>query len=610
LMWPSHVATFSWMPWVILAVEKAWQDGGRCIFVAVFAGAMQMLAGGPEPILFTWLLLAALWARHFVRGDTSRLPTLWRFPVIVALVAALCAAQLLPFLNLAAHSERQFGYTDLRWSMPAWGWVNFLVPMAFGTTADEGVFFQFGQSWTSSYYLGVAALWLAIYAAWRVRAPRAVLLSVAAIIALIFGMGGHTFLYPELRAVIPQLSLITYPVKYLLVDAFVVPLLAALALAALLERTVSTDRLFFIGTVLLGLLGAVLFWVGKFSFTAPQAHAALLNGLSRAGFILLAAALLFVLARGRESPLFRFAPLLLVLFSWLDVQTHEPPQNPTVPPSVYQPNLARRRLKMQPQPNLGRSRAMISPPAEMTFVHVALSRPENEFLLKRLAYGGNVNLLDSVPKVDGFFSLAPRECDALQSWLYGATNLDFSPLKNFLGVSQVSESKNIYKWQSRKGALPLVTAGQQPLFVKPSDAMGVLGWTNWNPAAVVFLVPRDRPFVYVTHAAPARVIQSRFGFQRVDFTVQSTAPSLAVIAQTFDANWHATVDGHPARLLRANYAFQAVQTPPGRHEVRLAYQDRAFAVGVKISIVTLCVCLAGPLLCRARSPRAPLSPPL
>src|ERR1700761_5310636 len=25
LMWPSHVATFSWMPWVVLAVEAAWR---------------------------------------------------------------------------------------------------------------------------------------------------------------------------------------------------------------------------------------------------------------------------------------------------------------------------------------------------------------------------------------------------------------------------------------------------------------------------------------------------------------------------------------------------------------------------------------------------------
>ena len=71
LMWPSHIATFAWMPWVILAVEPAWREGGRKIFLAALAGAMQMLAGGPETILFTWLLLAGLWVMDLVRAFRS-----------------------------------------------------------------------------------------------------------------------------------------------------------------------------------------------------------------------------------------------------------------------------------------------------------------------------------------------------------------------------------------------------------------------------------------------------------------------------------------------------------------------------------------------------------
>ena len=61
LMWPSHIATFSWMPWVVLTVEQGWLEGGRKIIVAAICGAFQMLAGGPETILLTWLLLSAVW---------------------------------------------------------------------------------------------------------------------------------------------------------------------------------------------------------------------------------------------------------------------------------------------------------------------------------------------------------------------------------------------------------------------------------------------------------------------------------------------------------------------------------------------------------------------
>jgi hypothetical protein len=93
----------------------------------------------------------------------------------------------------------------------------------------------------------------------------------------------------------------------------------------------------------------------------------------------------------------------LGVVAWLDVMTHEPTQNPTVPPSVYTENLARMKLAMQPQPELGGSRAMLTPMAFVTFVHTAIVNPKNNYLVGRLAYGGNCNLLDGVPKVDGFF---------------------------------------------------------------------------------------------------------------------------------------------------------------------------------------------------------------
>jgi uncharacterized membrane protein YfhO len=51
------------------------------------------------------------------------------------------------------------------------------------------------------------------------------------------------------------------------------------------------------------------------------------------------------------------------------------------------------------------------------------------------------------------------------------------------------------------------------------------------------------------------------------------------------------VDGKPARLLRANHAFQAVEISQGRHRVRLIYQDPAFEAGAVISLLALLACL-------------------
>jgi hypothetical protein len=199
LMWPSHMATFSWMPWVVLAAEKAWREGGKKIPVAAMVGALQMFAGGPETIFLTWLMILALWLQQFIVADAPRAKMLWRYPLVAVLVFGLSAIQLLPFLDLVGHAQRETGYTDLRWSMPATGLANFLVPMAFGSTATEGIFFQHGQYWTSSYYLGIGTLWLAILAVICVGERSTRLLGFAAAVSIFCALGDHTPFYPVIR---------------------------------------------------------------------------------------------------------------------------------------------------------------------------------------------------------------------------------------------------------------------------------------------------------------------------------------------------------------------------------------------------------------------------
>ena len=51
--------------------------------------------------------------------------------------------------------------------------------MVFGRIANMGVFFQHDQGWTTSYYFGVGAVLLALWAVWTVRDRRVWLLSIA-----------------------------------------------------------------------------------------------------------------------------------------------------------------------------------------------------------------------------------------------------------------------------------------------------------------------------------------------------------------------------------------------------------------------------------------------
>jgi len=64
------------------------------------------------------------------------------------------------------------------------------------------------------------------------------------------------------------------------------------------------------------------------------------------------------------------------------------------------------------------------------------------------------------------------------------------------------------------------------------------------------------------------------------------------ISQSYYHQWRAYVDDEETQLLRANYAFQAVQVPQGRHHIHLVYVDRGFYFGALLSAVGLVGCMA------------------
>jgi uncharacterized membrane protein YfhO len=48
-----------------------------------------------------------------------------------------------------------------------------------------------------------------------------------------------------------------------------------------------------------------------------------------------------------------------------------------------------------------------------------------------------------------------------------------------------------------------------------------------------------------------------------------TAPALVYFSYGFEWGWRGTIDGEDAKILRANFGFQAVWVPAGSHEVEI-----------------------------------------
>jgi hypothetical protein len=272
------------------------------------------------------------------------------------------------------------------------------------------------------------------------------------------------------------------------------------------------------------------------------------------------------------------------------VLTHNVNLSPTVPCAMFEPDAIRRFFHWGDDLRPGVSRVMQSRASFHQMLAAEFQNLELDTTARRLSQFFDFNLLDQVPKFDGFFSVNLREFADLFDQLYWQTNTA-TRLLDFTGISRVSNSTNLVDWVSRDAFLPMVTGGQKPLFRgEPETLQAVLG-DGFEPLHTVYLPPAAQAELSPTQS-PVRVSSLRFAAHRLTFETESDAPGMVVIAQSYYHLWRPYVDGKPTKLWKANYAFQALEVPAGNHSVSLRYEDGMCQWGTVLSLVSLAACAA------------------
>jgi hypothetical protein len=600
LVWPNYMVALGWMPWMVWLVQRAWREGGRWLAASALAGTMQMLTGAPELILQTWAFIAALWAADNwpLQGGRWRFNgrALARLAAVVALVAGLAAAQLLPFFQLLRLSDRGAGYADATvWAMPGWGLANLIAPLFHYYRTPQGTWLQTGQLFIVTYYVGAAVMALGIVALWRARSRLVWLLGGATLLALLLALGNQAFLHPLMERLFP-LGFARYPVKYVLLAAFTLPALAALGVARLATPTeakaASARKLLgWAGLGSLALLGLLALLAWRLPFPRDAWPETAVNTLWRGVWLVVVcvgAAGAFWMVRARSRVLVQLVALLAL---WFDLWTHLPVVQPTIAPWVFTPGLAQEKAQLTPRPEFGAGRVMISPFAARFMQQRMVPDFVDDFIGARLAFAFNLPILDSLPSVAGASTLQTREQKRLIEALYDNPAAYTLSLTDFLGATHITQPGELLEWGTRSNALPLVTAGQQAVFIDRKTALRELLSTNWNPRESVFLFADAAGEVTATNRVAAVIHSRQHAAQRIVAEVETPAPTMLVVAQAFHPAWQALVDDRPARLWRANGAFQAVEVPMGRHTVEMVYRDRWFAIGAIVSAASLAICV-------------------
>jgi uncharacterized membrane protein YfhO len=85
----------------------------------------------------------------------------------------------------------------------------------------------------------------------------------------------------------------------------------------------------------------------------------------------------------------------------------------------------------------------------------------------------------------------------------------------------------------------------------------------------------------------------RYEANALEIKIESPVEGYLVLSDPYYPGWKAEVDGRPAEILRANYAFRAVTVPAGAHTVSMVFRPASWSLGLALSVLTVLVLLVG-----------------
>ncbi|MGI9589893.1 MAG: hypothetical protein ACR2P8_00890 [Myxococcota bacterium] len=165
----------------------------------------------------------------------------------------------------------------------------------------------------------------------------------------------------------------------------------------------------------------------------------------------------------------------------------------------------------------------------------------------------------------------------------------------------------------RRSALPRAFVAER-VETLPDEA-SVLARMRATPARPLALVTREdaaRAEGPLPEGSRGAVKIRTRSVNRVELGTSCSEPCFVVLNDLHYPGWRARIDGEPAPLLRTNYLFRGVAVPAGSHRLEFVYRPSSFVLGAALSgvgaLALLLLLLAAPGRGR-RSPGEPAATP-
>ncbi len=601
----NFAASTAWWPWMLAGLEGFAASGrGRFVLLASLAAAGSWFGGSPQMAYFG-TGVAALYALVLA-------PELWRrrpSDALLALAAplvgiVLAAPLLLPAAELARLGPRGTGVDyafATSWKWPGrWALALLLLPRGYG----DG---RLGMNaWEAAGYLGILPLGLALAAPSRRRGVPLLLALAVLGVWISFGEDAWLGLHRLLFRFLPGYGSFRNPTRALMVTSFASAALSAEGLAAL-RRDGARGAARRVSAALLAAGALALLLPRLPGFARAIDPAAARDGVA-AALALSGLAWIAMRRRAAGRPAWALAAVALCA---LDLFHAFGDMNEVADAASQRPPLSEF-AALSPAPPASRRVGVV---AKWGTTANATWRQGWEGVT---GYGPmciqRVRSLIEGTRADRVVPPAPTRADT--NFPRPRPGSALWPL--FAAPVVISDAPQ---------PLPRLLEGgrewESPLVAYRAPALPRVFWTGaWSAAddgdvaePLVAAARGDRAVLAEPlagqpppgpPAGPVAAEAVRIGEDVLEATVVAPRDGLAVILDPFYPGWTAEVDGVPAPIARADFAFQAVPVRAGRHAVRLEYRSRPLRLGAIVALSGLAALVA--VLARRRVGRAATGP--
>jgi hypothetical protein len=608
----------AWMPWVLLAAERAVRSRSAGAAVGWGVAVACCMLPGSETVLLAGFTSGA-WFLYRGLGEKGRVRLVLVAGLAFVTAVLLTAAQWVPLLALMQRTSRaELPYfVRTQWSLHP----LVLLQLPFPVWFQDLPLARLRELTEISVPLFYSIFWgapvLALAAAGVASRPRqgGFFFATVAALAVVFALGRHARVYDLIVTLLPMLRSIRFPVKTTLLVALAVAALAGFGLEALRrgERGARRRCAVVAAGLWLGLLPVLLFGLAPLeALLAPRADKSVESGLSELAL--------------RHGVAFGLTLSFLVLLS-------DPARRRLG--AAWAPGLA---LLAVAQPLWGHADINETAPAELLRY-----RPP---ALDAIRQDGGTRVYSRTRARDTT-TITLRQAPLPEGWSWSVAavvnykQILFPDVLRIHGLSSSYEedTRGTQSVEVARLSLPVLGSDDGPWVLKLLQLGAVTHVLALDPKVpeglqlvstslsllgnhvYLYRVPEPLPRCYVVggvrsldgnvavatlmapgfeasrevvltgvperpkDSAPAGSCRiARFATSRVELDVNAARDAFVVLVDAYSPNWRATLDGQPVPSHRANTAFRAVAVPAGEHRVVWSYAAQTVWYGLAVSL--------------------------